>query len=117
MMLAPVRSVMAMQQSHCDMDSDEMSEMMSSDVSMSHDMSAMMSSNDTTDQKSDINHHCCCCDNGCSGNCDMSIAASLLVQASSYSPVLLSIESLISKSPDLQVRALAPPSRPPLNIS
>ena len=107
---------MAMQQSHCDMDSEEVSEMMLSDVQMVHDMSAMTSP-DAADQSSDINHDCCCCENGCAGSCDMSIAASLLLQPSSYSPVLLSAENFILKSPGIQVRALTPPSRPPLNIS
>jgi len=116
MMFAPVRSALAIQQSHCDMDSEEMSEMMSSDVQEVHDMSAMTSP-DATDQNSDINHNCCCCDSGCAGNCDMSIVASLIIKPSSYSPVLLTAENLISNSPDLQVRALTPPSRPPLNLT
>jgi hypothetical protein len=107
---------MAMQQSHCDMDNEEMSEMMSSDVQMVHDMSVMISPGGT-DQSSDLNHDCCCCDNGCAGNCDMSIAASLIIKPSSYSPVILTAESLISNSPELQVRALTPPSRPPLDFS
>jgi len=112
MIFAPVRGAMALQQSHCDIDNEAMSEMMSSDVHMGHDMS-MMASTDTTDNSFDMNHAACCCDQGCANNCDMSTSLSMIMQSSSYVPVLKNSSETSAISTDVLVRALSPPSRPP----
>ena len=113
MIFAPVRGAMAMQQSHCDMDNEVMSEMMTSDGHMGHDMSAMASS-DIADKNSEMNHgDCCCCDKACADNCDMSTSLSMIMQSSSYVPVLKNSSEISAISTDILVRALSPPSRPP----
>lgn len=117
-MLAPLRSVMAMSSSHCDMD----------DMPATHDMSTMVSGktmvhhNSMTTDTAEINHQCCCCDDGntngsCAGNCDMGMSISLLIQESSYTPVFLEVAESNKISPHILVRALTPPSRPPAKLS
>lgn len=132
LMLAPLRGVMAVQQSHCDMEDMPMSA--SANDSMSgHDMSGhamhgmspleftavpvhMTADQPQTDQ-STSNEQCCCCDSGCAANCDMSISASMVMNASAYSPVFINTSNSISYTSEILVRALTPPSRPPANLS
>ena len=118
LVLAPVRSVMAMQQMNCDMDSSKMPismAMTASDVSVSkihasHDMSSMT--------QNDANQHSCC-DQGdsCISNCDMGVSVSLFIQTSAYSPLLLNVAEAENISSAPIIRELTPPSRPPLKLS
>ena len=126
-MFAPIRSAMAVQQAHCDMDGmnmDEMSMSMSMQDHDMHDMHAMhaMSSTDdpadlTTDQRAVSGTQCCCCDYDCVSNCEIGVSVSLVMQVSLYSPVFVNTSNTDSYISDLLLRALTPPSRPPATIS
>lgn len=124
-MLMPVRSAMAMQFVHCDMDASGIkistviaaSESSSSGMHASHDMTSM-SVHDSSHQPSDTNQHSCC--DGmktCAGDCDMGTAVSLLIQTSSYAPLLISVAEAGNDSSEPILRELIPPSRPPAKIS
>ena len=117
-MFAPMRSVMAMQQMHCDMDaSSSVSEVSVSENHASHDMSSM-SQLAFNQQPSEKNQHSCCSgSDSCSTNCDMGMAVSLLIQATSYEPLFLNVAEAESVSSAPIVRELTPPSRPPANFS
>lgn len=127
-MLAPLRTATAVQLVPCDMsDMDMEVSAVSMPESMAasmkgHDMHHMSSHGMSSDQdtsaqaisdKSGSAHRCCCCDNACKTNCDMGISASLLVQASAYSPVFVKASSFSAFVSATLVRALSPPSRPP----
>jgi hypothetical protein len=128
LMLAPLRSAMAVQLASCDMAAMDMEESPVSIpaamvVSMKgHDMHHMSSHGMSGDQDTSAQtisdqagsaHRCCCCDNGCKSNCDMGMSASLIIQASAFSPVFLNASSFSALVPATLVRALTPPSRPP----
>ena len=122
LMFAPMRSAFAMESSHCDMDGDMGSmsaQSMSSGMQMSsvQDNSQMERMNHEPMNLEQMPHDCCCCDDGCNSNCDMGTTASLLIQVSSYSPVFIKTDNIFVSSPELQLRALTPPSRPPLILS
>jgi len=115
LMFAPLRSVMAVAQGHCDMDDMDMAEM---SVSMQdHDMHTMPAAADSYDsmttEQAAADTSCCCCDNDCVSNCQVNISASLLIHVSDYSPVFLSASKIHSYIPQLLLRTLSPPSRPP----
>lgn len=122
-MFAPMRSVMAMQQMHCDMDaSSSVSEVSVSENHASHDMSSMsqlaFNQQPTNQQPSEKNQHSCCSgSDSCSTNCDMGMAVSLLIQATSYAPLFLNVADADNVSSAPIVRELTPPSRPPANFS
>ena len=115
-MFAPIRSAMAAQQAHCDMDEMDMSEM-----SMSMSMHDMSSAADAIDLKIDENTvtdtQCCCCGNDCVSNCEIGVSVSLVLQVSLYSPVFANASNIHSYTTDLLLRTLSPPSRPPAIIS
>ncbi len=127
-----MRSAFAVESSHCDMDGD-MSSMSAQSMSpgmqmsrvqdnsqmerMNHDQMNHEAMNHEQMDLEQMNHDCCCCDNGCNSNCDMGTTASLLIQVSSYSPVFIKTDNIFISSPELQLRALTPPSRPPLTLS
>ncbi len=132
-----MRSTFAMESSHCDMDGD-MSSMFAQSMSpgmqmsrvqdnsqmermnhepMNHEAMNHEAMNHDQMNLEQMNHDCCCCDNGCNSNCDMGTTASLLIQVSSYSPVFIKTDNIFISSPELQLRALTPPSRPPLTLS
>jgi len=121
-MFAPLRSTFAMESSHCDMDGD-MSSMSAKFMLPDMQMSSVQTDNIQTSSRMEqtkqeqMNHDCCCCDDGCISNCDMGTTASLLMQVSSYSPIFINTGNIFISSPELQLRALTPPSRPPLVIS
>ena len=125
MMLAPLRGVLAMQSAHCDMGDMPASVQMQEDASapaydnVSPDFSDMAAAYHHGDKSSQsMDHKCCCCDaNSCGSDCDMGMAVSLLMQVSSYSPIFVKAEKLSPSSQVLRVRALTPPSRPPLILS
>ena len=109
MMIAPVRSVLAEQDSHCDM--EDMSAM--SQVS-SHQMHQPQSDVDES-KLADIHSQCCCCDgDNCAGNCDMGMTVSILMRDSIFRPVFASASNVTIFSPEILARALTPPTRPPL---
>ena len=122
-MVAPMRSVMAMQQMHCDMDaSSSVSEVSVSENHAGHDMSSMsplaFNQQATNQQPSEKNQHPCCSgSDSCSTNCDMGMAVSLLIQTTSYAPLFLNVAEAESVSSAPIVRELTPPSRPPANFS
>ena len=119
LMFAPLRSVMADQQPHCDMEDMDMSEM--SMPMQDHAMHDMSSSADLTDKMSsehaDASVQCCCCDSDCASNCGIGVTVSLIIQASDYSPVFLSTSRIQGYISPLLLRTLSPPSRPPATIS
>jgi len=120
-MFAPLRSVMAMQQSHCDMGSHIVGESAEnsaviSDHTGSHDMMAMSMATSSSEQNS---HNCCSDKSICTNNCDMSrcqisMSVSLLMQESSYIPVFTNISGPVAFDTDLIEREFPPPFRPPL---
>ena len=57
----------------------------------------------------------CCCDDhsNCASGCDMGTMASLVVQQSIFSPVLIDASESVMVPSLLLVRELTPPSRPP----
>jgi len=112
LMIAPMRSVMAEQDSHCDM--DDMTAMTSAS---SHQMHLSQSEVDEP-QQTNVQHKCCCCDgNSCAGDCDMGMTASILMQDSTFAPVFASAAYVALFSSDILARALTPPTRPPLKLS
>jgi hypothetical protein len=146
-MFAPLRGVMAMQSTHCDMAAGAVdgnpvvpnlvapnSNTISFDKSLLHDMSTMSSiySSHQTDQytndqdhpaidkqaavpyQTEANHQCCCCDSHCVSDCEMGMSATMLIQNSSYAPQFVNVAKSLTLSSDLVIRALTPPSRPPL---
>ncbi len=127
LMFAPLRSAFAMESSHCDMDGD-MSSMSAQSMSPGMQVNRVQDNSQTEPMNHEamnheqmnleqMNHDCCCCDNGCNSNCEMGTTASLLIQVSSYSPVFIKTDNIFISSPELQLRTLTPPSRPPLTLS
>lgn len=129
-MLTPFRGVIAMSDSHCDM--EEMQSASSHDeMAGTHDMSMMASTvsmhqhnppqyDQVAVEQAVKKHQCCCCDNdgsSCVGNCDMGITVSLLMQATFYAPVFIDVTEPAIFSPELVLRELTPPSRPPAILS
>ena len=111
-MIAPMRSVMAEQDLHCEM--DDMSAMTSA---MSHHMHQSQSGIDES-QQAKMQDKCCCCDgNSCAGNCDMGMAVSILMRDSIFTPVIVSTSNATLYSSEILARALTPPTRPPLKLS
>ena len=121
-MIAPVRSVMAEQDSHCEM--DDMSAMTST---MSHQMHQSQSGLDESQQdepqqdepqQTKVQDKCCCCDcNSCAGNCDIGMTASILMRDSVYAPVFDNVADVALFSSKILARALTPPTRPPPKLS
>ena len=122
-MVAPMRSVMAMQQMHCDMDaSGSVSAVSVSENHAGHDMSSMSQlafNQQATNQPPSENkqHPCCSGSDSCSTNCDMGMAVPLLIQATSYAPLFLNVAEAEGVSSAPIIRELTPPSRPPANFS
>jgi len=106
MMFAPASGSLAAQSSHCDMSnmSSMNSELMDSDSS--HQGHALQTEK----------NNCCDTDN-CASNCDMGMTVSLFIQTSSYSPVFLAVTESVALSTEVLIRSLAPPSRPPADLS
>ena len=121
LVFAPIRSVMAVQQAHCDMDEMNMDEMSMPMSMQEHDMHNMSSADNaidlTIDERDVSNTQCCCCDNDCVSNCDIGVSVSLVMQVSVYSPVFVNTSNTHSYISDLLLRTLTPPSRPPAIIS
>ncbi len=116
LIIAPLRSVLAEQGSHCDM-ANMSAEMATDSIHHMHHMEQASSHTGKTEQ-APLSHNCCCCEgNSCASNCEMSVSASIFMQASSYVPVFVSAADTVLYSSDVLARALAPPSRPPLNLS
>lgn len=124
-MFAPLRSVMAMQLMHCDMDAGTMkisttvsaSNISSTDMHASHDMSSMPV-HGTDHQKSEKSQHPCCSGaKVCASDCDMGTTVSLFIQKSTYAPLFINVAEIENISSEPIVRELTPPSRPPANFS
>ena len=115
LMFAPIRSAMAVQQTHCDMDEMNIDEMsMSMQDHAMHDMSSADHPIELTiDEQAVSNTQCCCCDNDCVSNCEIGVSVSLVMQVSVYSPVFVNTSNTHSYISDLLLRTLKPPSRPP----
>ena len=68
-------------------------------------------------QHNQLPHDCCCCDdNNCVNDCDMSTTTSLLLQVSTYRPVISSVEFAAIFSTAILARSLSPPTPPPLKL-
>jgi len=142
LMFAPLRSVMAVQQTHCDMDAGVLvsnSDLVSSNSPVLHDMSTMLSIESmhhknqyavtehsanhqvadqlAVEQQTESNHQCCCCDTNCVSDCEMGMSVSLLMQVSSYTPLFTNAADSAIISFEILVRELTPPSRPPAIFS
>jgi hypothetical protein len=118
LMLAPLRSVMAVEQAPCDMADMDMEKTSMSMPVMDHDMSSHeMSSDHMQVEQSAATHQCCCCDSDCLSGCDMGMTASLFIQASVFTPVFINTSSSPGFNSEILARALTPPSRPPANLS
>jgi hypothetical protein len=115
LMIAPLRSLAAV---NCDMDAMHVASShaaMSGTVMQGHDMSAMHS----VDTMHDARHKCCCCGDAsavCSGACALGINASLIQQTTLYSPVYTTCYKLDAFSSEILFRELTPPSRPPATL-
>ena len=122
MMFAPMRSAMAMQQSHCNnMDSNisnhnAVSSAVIPDYSGDHDIMVMLISSNPqkAEQKVESAHGCCSGQGSCTSDCDMGVSVSLLMQESSYVPNLTNISESVALITDLIKREFIPPFRPPL---
>ena len=120
MMFAPLRGVMAMQQTHCDVGNhiaghDAESSAVISAYSGDHEMMDMSVVANTSVQKSVNSHSCCSGSHKCVSNCaDMSISASLLMQELSYTPNFTNVSGSVALTTDLINREFTPPFRPPL---
>lgn len=136
---APFRSVMALQTQACHSGEDAMAShsdymsagMNDSDVLVSvqmdshaHHQSMMMEKSAeadivNADSSADVSANQCCCDDhsNCQSGCDMGTMASLIVQQSLYSPILIDASESVMVPSSLLVRELTPPSRPPASIS
>ena len=119
LMFAPVRSVMAMQQTHCDMGNHaghdvESSATISADPGTgdpgSHDMMTMS----ITSSSVQDSHDCCSGKSICASDCDMSISVSLLVHKSFYTPNFINLPGSVALITDLIKKEFTPPFRPPL---
>ena len=121
LMFAPLRSVMAMQQTHCDMANhiagqNAQSSTVISDYSGDHDMMAMSMAANSSEHKSveQKSHDCCSGKSICTSDCDMSISASLLIQESSYTPNFTNAPGSVALITVLIKKEFTPPFRPPL---
>ena len=115
-MFAPLRSVMAMQQAHCDMGNhiagkNADSSTVISDHTGNHDMMAMSMAASSSVQNSP---DCCSGKSICSSDCDMSISVSLLMQESSYIPNFTDVPGSVALTTGLIKKEFTPPFRPPL---
>jgi hypothetical protein len=138
LMMTPLRSAMAVQDLHCEMDKmsgsstsgSTMQSMMS--LASSHQMQSPSSNTGmaVTDmaitdmtitgmvQSDQTQRACCCCDdNACASDCDMGINVSILMPNSVYAAVFISVSSSELFSSRLLARALPPLSRPPVIFS
>ena len=124
LMFAPMRSVLATQLMHCDMDVSAMNisttvstlNVSSVDMHASHDMSSMPA-HDSSHQPSEKNQHPCCSSAKiCVSDCEMGTSVSLFTQTSNYAPLFINVAEteIISSVPI--VRELTPLSRPPVKI-
>jgi len=114
LMMAPLRGVMASTPglSHCDMADMEMTAETMSMQKHAVSRDAEINKQAATD------HQCCCCDDvACVSNCDMGMSVSILIQSSHYTPFFINKKTLILPASNLIVRALTPPSRPPVILS
>lgn len=120
LMIAPFRGIMAMQDTHCDMDEMNMSSSVADtghDMMASHDMSAMSFTQAIQQQSSQPGHQCCCCDGAdCVANCDIGTVVSLVLQQSSYIPLFKDVSESFVATQNILVRELTPPSRPPATL-
>ena len=114
LMFAPVRGVMAMQQTHCDMSNNVAAGSAVISEHSGHDMTGMSMTSDSGIQKSEKSHDCCSTSNSCVSDCDMHISVSLLTQKSSYSPNFINVPSSVALITDLIKKEFIPPFRPPL---
>jgi hypothetical protein len=132
-MMTPLRSAMAAQGSHCEMDdmsaSDRSISNMQNMVSSVSPHQMHMTSNDidmaitdmaviNTAEVGQSQNACCCCDdNACASDCDMGINVSILMPNSVYAAVFISVSSSELYSSKILARALPPLSRPPVIFS
>lgn len=114
LMITPLRSVLASAPalSYCDMaDMDMTAKTMSMQMHV-------VSVDAVINKQAETDHKYSCCDGAtCASNCDMGMSVSILIQSSSYLPVYINTTTLTLPASNLLVRALTPPSRPPVILS
>ncbi len=128
LILAPLRSVFAMQLMVCDMENMSMQDTaavinsIDTDSSVAHlsseataEPAAYSGFSDTPQVQKDT-ANCCSDVNGCKSDCGMGMTVSFVVPASTFNPVYIDIAAMVSVSLDPIVRTLSPPSRPPLYL-
>jgi len=116
MMFAPMRSVMAMQQTHCGVNDNLAAGSAVISEHSGHDMTAMSMTIDSGIQKFEKSHDCCSASKGCVSGCDMNISVSLLTQESTYTPNFTNVSESVSLILNLIKKEFTPPLRPPLII-
>ncbi len=119
-MLAPLRSAFAGQMMACDMKAS-LPEVSSADVAMSAEHCQQQIDLSTVEDPVEYqgNHmvkSCCNDDGACKSDCHFAITASLFMQQTQFSPALINTDVLENITNTLLVRALTPPSRPPLSL-
>lgn len=111
MAMLPLRSVIAFDQSSCEMH-DQAS------MEVDHSAHSMHAMSDAAQPESDQSNNCCCCDSDmkCSSDCGMGMSVSFLAQSVHTLPVLnqAAVRTHIDNS--LVFRDLAPPIRPPASL-
>lgn len=114
LMITPLRSVLASESalSHCDVADMDMT---AKTLSMQRHV---VSAEAVVNQQAATDHQCCCCDDTtCASDCDMGMSVSILIQSSGYLPFFINKKTLTLPASNLLIRALTPPSRPPVILS
>ena len=109
MVMLPMRSVMALAQSACEM--HEQAEKGHS-MHMMHHIAKHAQSNTAESQ----NHDCCDSDISCTGDCSTGMSVSFITQSAVMLPVLNKTAFNVRVSNNLVFRDLTPPLRPPANL-
>lgn len=120
-MLAPMRSALSIQQTHCDMSNNDAAD---SAVIIDHSDHHMMKISIADDfgaantdiAQSSTSHDCCNGNCSCAIDCDMHVSASMLTQVSSFSPNFINVPVSAALITDLIKKEFTPPLRPPLVI-
>ena len=111
MAMLPLRSVIAFDQSSCQM-LDQVS------MEVDHSAHSMHAMSDAAQPESDELNNCCCCDSDmkCSSDCGMGAGVSFLMQSAVSLPVLNQAALRTHIDNTLVFRDLTPPVRPPASL-
>lgn len=112
MALLPLRNVMALEQVNCQMHEQSSIEMTAHGMHAMHDMSGI------ADVDANEQHNCCCCDSGmsCSGDCNLGLAVSFIMQPAITVPEIDGTTFHASINSPLALTEFSPPIRPPASL-